>query len=128
MSWLTGYRDDRKCGEVLNHQLSAQSLLKQLAFVVTPPGTSLTLQAFTICEYANFIQRHQHPPPSWFPCALCLKRRDQHHGTKQMGLEIRKYSIIRKLEQIPGMSMQSTPLEVFGIWLDEARSANSALV
>lgn len=124
MSWLTGYRDDRKCGEVLNHQLSAQSLLKQLAFVITPSSTSLTLQAFTICEYASFIQRHQ----QWFPCALCLKWRDQHHGTKQMGLEIRKYSIIRKLEQIAEMSMQSPPLEVFGIWLDEARSANSALV
>lgn len=57
---------------MLNHHLSPQSPMKQLALVVTAAVASLTLQAFTICGYAGFVQRYQHPPPSRCPCAVYI--------------------------------------------------------
>lgn len=84
---------------MLNRHLSSQSPLKQLAFVATAAVISLTRQALTICEYDGFVQKYQHPPPSLFPCAVYLKWRDQHHGTKEMGLDIKKYSITGKMSQ-----------------------------
>lgn len=64
----------------------------------------------------------QQPPPSQFPCAVCLKWRQEHQGTKQTGLDIRKYFITWKVSQSWNTSLKqlykSHPWMLLGfIWM-----------
>lgn len=106
---------------MLNHDLSDQSPVKQLAFLLTA----------AICEHVDSVLSPTTPSITVSLCPLSEVEtgtpgnRANRTGRK----EVFYYSeVITELEQIPEAVVQTSPLKVFGICLDETRSANSGLV
>lgn len=120
MSQPGGYRDDRQNGTALNHDLSDQSPLKQLAFVVTA----------AICEHVDSVQSPATPSITVSLCCLSEVETGTpgNQANRTEYKEVFFYSEgITELEQIPEAVVQAPPLKVFGICLAGARSANSEL-
>lgn len=102
---------------MLNHDLSEQSPVKQLAFVVTLPALNV-LNPTT---------------PSITVSLCCLSEVETgtpgNQANRTGHQEVFYYlEGITELEHIPEAVVQIPPLNAFGIYLDEARSANSELV
>lgn len=103
---------------MLSHDLSDQSPLKQHPFIVTA----------AICGHVDSVLS---PTTSSITVSLCPlsevetgTRGNQANRTGHK--EVFYYSeVITELEQIPEAVVQTPHLKVFGICLDEARSANS---
>lgn len=106
---------------MLNHDLSDQSPVKQLAFLVTA----------AICEHVDSVLSPTTPSTTLPLCSLSEGETGTpgNQANRTGHKEVLYYSeSITELEQIPEAVLQTPPLEVFGICLDEDRSANSGSV